>query len=153
MAVITLSRSEVIQDFLFRYLQLSAAKKRRADRLLELLRESKIPAEQQEIARAFEEIVDPSLAGATVAVDPEAGIRPDSKAKVAAYRHHIGKVVRDRRNALRLTQEQLAERSGLPQSHISRIEAGQHTPTWITIERLAKALETEPGKLDFLYES
>ena len=113
--------------------------------------EERDPREQMEISQAIQEIVDPSLSCSTDRVDPGSGISEGAKAKVAAYRAHVGRVIRDRRNALKMTQEQLAEKSGLHQSHVSRIEAGEHTPTHTTIEKLAAALDTEPGQLDLLY--
>jgi DNA-binding XRE family transcriptional regulator len=39
-----------------------------------------------------------------------------------------------------LTQQQLGEASGIPQSHISRLEAGLHSASAKTVERLTKAL-------------
>lgn len=53
----------------------------------------------------------------------------------------ISKRIREARTEARLTQEQLAERSGLPQSHISRIENAKHSPSRATIERIANALD------------
>lgn len=48
--------------------------------------------------------------------------------------------IKDLRTRAGLTQDQLAEASGLPQSHISRLEGGKHSPSRITLEKLAKAL-------------
>ncbi len=36
-----------------------------------------------------------------------------------------------------LTQKELAEKSGIPQSNISRIESGSANPSWKTLNRLA----------------
>lgn len=53
------------------------------------------------------------------------------------------------RNALRLrhasglTQEQLAERSGLSQQYISGLESGKRNPTVVTLFELATALGAE----------
>jgi transcriptional regulator with XRE-family HTH domain len=50
------------------------------------------------------------------------------------------------RNALRLrkeaglTQEQLAERSGLSQQYLSKLESGKRNPTVVTLYELATAL-------------
>ncbi len=44
------------------------------------------------------------------------------------------------RRALNLTQAQLAERSGVAQTEISRIERGRKSPTMETYSRLAAAL-------------
>ena len=58
-----------------------------------------------------------------------------------------GEDIRRRRENLKLTQAQLAERSGVSQPRISAIERGADTTT-VTIRRLAEALaaaEAQPG--------
>jgi hypothetical protein len=52
----------------------------------------------------------------------------------------ISSRVRAERNAAGLTQDQLAEKSGLPQSHISRIENARHSPSHATLGKIAAAL-------------
>lgn len=52
----------------------------------------------------------------------------------------IGHAVRVAREAERLTQDELAERSGLTRSAIARIESGKSTPTVTTLQLLAKGL-------------
>jgi DNA-binding XRE family transcriptional regulator len=47
-----------------------------------------------------------------------------------------------------LTQSELAEKSGLPQSHISRLECGKHSPSRVTLERIASALGIPVSNLD-----
>ncbi|UCG85046.1 MAG: helix-turn-helix transcriptional regulator [Gemmatimonadota bacterium] len=47
----------------------------------------------------------------------------------------------------RLTQVQLAEKSGIHQSVISRIEAGTSAVSLDILERLCSALRCEPGEL------
>lgn len=47
-----------------------------------------------------------------------------------------------------LTQEQLAQRSGLPQSHISKLENGKHSPSALTLEKIARALGVPGSELD-----
>ncbi|MEV0466449.1 helix-turn-helix transcriptional regulator [Nocardia tengchongensis] len=49
--------------------------------------------------------------------------------------------IRERRLELGLTQKQLAERAGLSQPEVSRLESGGGTPTIGMLERLARALE------------
>ncbi|WP_330228276.1 helix-turn-helix domain-containing protein [Nocardia sp. NBC_00508] len=49
--------------------------------------------------------------------------------------------IRERRLELGLTQTQLAERAGLRQRDVSRLESGGGTPTIDMLERLAHALE------------
>jgi ribosome-binding protein aMBF1 (putative translation factor) len=49
--------------------------------------------------------------------------------------------IRERRLELGLTQTQLAQRAGLRQPDVSRLESGGGTPTIGMLERLAHALE------------
>jgi ribosome-binding protein aMBF1 (putative translation factor) len=45
------------------------------------------------------------------------------------------------RQALGLTQEQLAKLSGLRQETLSRLESGKHSPTVRTVEKIDRALK------------
>ena len=51
-----------------------------------------------------------------------------------------GEMVKDARNAKGLTQLQLAEKVGVSQVQISRIEKGLNSPSIKTVKALAKAL-------------
>jgi len=53
------------------------------------------------------------------------------------------------RNNMGLTQEQIAERSGMKQSDISRIERGKGNPSLKTLRRLAQAMDMEV-KIEFV---
>jgi transcriptional regulator with XRE-family HTH domain len=59
----------------------------------------------------------------------------------------LGTNLREARERLGLTQEQVAERSGVHATEVSRIEAGKRDPQVSTVERLAKAVEVKPGRL------
>jgi transcriptional regulator with XRE-family HTH domain len=59
----------------------------------------------------------------------------------------LGTNLREARERLGLTQEQVAERSGVHATEVSRIEAGKRDPKVSTLERLAKAVEVKPGRL------
>ena len=48
---------------------------------------------------------------------------------------------------MELSQEQVAERSGVHATEVSRIEAGKRDPRVSTVERLAKAVKMRPGQL------
>jgi DNA-binding XRE family transcriptional regulator len=52
----------------------------------------------------------------------------------------IAKLVSSRREALGLSQRELAKRAGISHTVISRIEGGDHSPSPKTLERLAEAL-------------
>jgi ribosome-binding protein aMBF1 (putative translation factor) len=62
-------------------------------------------------------------------------------ARLAPY-EQLARIVMGRRQALGLTQQQLAERVGTSHSVISRIESGQHPTSVTTLQRLAAAFET-----------
>jgi XRE family transcriptional regulator, regulator of sulfur utilization len=59
----------------------------------------------------------------------------------------LGSNLRSTRKRLKLTQEEIGERSGVHPTEISRIEAGKRDPQVSTLLKLAKALEVPPGQL------
>ena len=60
---------------------------------------------------------------------------------------YIGDRLRQLRKQSLMTQEELAERSGVAVSTIIRIERNQVEPHGSTIRKLAEALEVEPQEL------
>ena len=60
---------------------------------------------------------------------------------------YIGDRLRDLRKRRLLTQEQLAERSGVGIATIVRVERNQVEPRGSTIRKLAEALSIEPEEL------
>jgi transcriptional regulator with XRE-family HTH domain len=60
---------------------------------------------------------------------------------------NLGKNLRAARTNLGLTQEEVAERSGVQAGEVSRIEAGKRDPKVTTLEKLAAAVELPPGRL------
>ncbi|HEX2211627.1 MAG TPA: helix-turn-helix transcriptional regulator [Longimicrobium sp.] len=61
-------------------------------------------------------------------------------AEVDAASRQVGERLKRHRVRLRVTQVQLAERSGLDQAIISRLERGRHQPRWDALERYARGL-------------
>ena len=59
----------------------------------------------------------------------------------------LGYNVRRRRVRLGLTQHQLGDAVGLPQSAISEIESGRSWVSWPTLQRLGEVLDASPGAL------
>ena len=60
---------------------------------------------------------------------------------------YVGDRLRDLRKRKLLTQEQLAERSGVGIATIVRVERNQVEPRGSTIRKLAEALSVEPEEL------
>jgi transcriptional regulator with XRE-family HTH domain len=60
---------------------------------------------------------------------------------------NLGPNLRAARKELGLSQEQVAERSGVHATEVSRIEAGKRDPRVSTVERLAAAVRLKPGQL------
>lgn len=74
--------------------------------------------------------------------------RRDSGAVRAGYEaarraFQLGQAVRSRRLELGMSQVELAERAGMTQSAVSRLEAGGSVPTIGVLERLAVALNAD----------
>ena len=59
----------------------------------------------------------------------------------------FGKNVRDKRESLGLSQEQLASKAGVHRTYIGMIERGEKNITLHNISRLAKALGVDIGEL------
>jgi transcriptional regulator with XRE-family HTH domain len=60
---------------------------------------------------------------------------------------NLGVNLKAARRKLGLTQEEVANRSGVHATEVSRIEAGKRDPQVSTVEKLARAVELRPGEL------
>ncbi len=81
------------------------------------------------------EIIEKQPAGGVSRMDLSEEPHPE----LDDWLEHISKRIRDARQEADLTQDQLAELAGLPQSHISRLETGKHSPSRMTLEKIAEA--------------
>jgi transcriptional regulator with XRE-family HTH domain len=59
----------------------------------------------------------------------------------------IGMAIRDGRSDLKLSQESLAEASGLDRSYMGGIERGEHNFSIISLKKISKALGLTPSEL------
>lgn len=59
----------------------------------------------------------------------------------------IGSVLRQKREKLGISQEELAERAGVDRTYISILERGLKSPTLETLERICIALNTLPERV------
>lgn len=64
----------------------------------------------------------------------------------------LSQAVRDRREALRLTQEEVAERARLHRTYISDIERGARNLSLRSLVELARALEMQASDLVIIVE-
>lgn len=129
--------------------RLGRLRKEDSDDVFELfrsLREPETDEERTDIVDAILEIME--QAPLTVERLP---LRDNAEARPEGLQRWIdfaSRKVRDARKEAGLTQERLAEKSGLQQSHISRIENGKHSPSPYTLEKIATALGIPVGEFD-----
>jgi len=91
--------------------------------------------ESQSAIEAIDEILSPPKSTVKRFESPVG-----SASDIQKWTTYISKKIRDAREKAGMTQQQLAEKAGLPQSHISRLEKGQHSPAAKTLEKLSHAL-------------
>jgi len=100
--------------------------------------------EAREIVQTMREILFPETIG-MIRAPEESDQKPDSLKSRAIY---IGCKIKEAREKAGMTQEDLAKVTGMTQSHVSRLETGQHSPAWRTLEKIAVALKIEARQLD-----
>jgi transcriptional regulator with XRE-family HTH domain len=59
----------------------------------------------------------------------------------------FGEILRDARHQKNMTQEDLAEKSGIHRNHISFMERGLRSPSLETLFRVCQALDIEASKI------
>lgn len=64
----------------------------------------------------------------------------------------LGNKIRQIRKSNGLTQEQLAEKAGIDDKHLSKIENGLHLPTYKTLQKLFEALHINNNDIELYSE-
>lgn len=59
----------------------------------------------------------------------------------------LGKAIRARRKALGVSQEALADNSGIDRSHMGKIERGERNVTVLNLVRIASALDCKVSEM------
>ena len=59
----------------------------------------------------------------------------------------LGSIIRERRREMHLSQEALADASGIDRSHMGKIERGERNVTLLNLIRIAAALGSPPSDL------
>lgn len=113
--------------------------------LFQCLSTAEGPEEVRDIKRTMLEILtqSPPAAEPMTPADDEPMTRGLKK-----WTEHVGKTIRELREQAGMTQTQLAEEAGLTQSHVSRLEKAEHSATHLTLQKIARALGVDVGKLD-----
>ena len=63
----------------------------------------------------------------------------------------LGRAIKQRRDALGLSQETLAEQCGFDRTYISMLERGRRNPSFLNLLRLADGLKTSVSQLTEVY--
>lgn len=113
-------------------------------KLFSLLDPDSTEEEQSAILAAIDEI----LWGKAEDMQRVAYNPSSSPESLAAWRDYVGREIKKLRLAAGLSQEQLASKAGIPQSHLSRLECGAHSPSFKTRSAIAAALGVDVKMLD-----
>jgi ribosome-binding protein aMBF1 (putative translation factor) len=73
---------------------------------------------------------------------------PDVAGDLSRWTTYVSRCIKAARKEQGLTQVELATKAGIPQPHLSRLERGDHSPTRLTLEKLAKALKVPVSRFD-----
>ena len=113
-------------------------------RLVKAMVLAKTEEEQEAIRVAMLEILEQSTGGVRAMPEPREGTADN----LVKWKGHVAERVRQIRTEAQMTQNELAAKADLPQSHVSRIEKAHLAPSSKTIDKLAGALGVQPGEID-----
>jgi DNA-binding XRE family transcriptional regulator len=102
----------------------------------------KTPEDAQETMKTILEILEPKRKTNSLKSLEEMGTGR-SRDNYQAWLVFISKKLRDCREQKNMTQDDVARAAGLPQSHISRLERGMHSPSRKTLQKIAEALHVD----------
>jgi transcriptional regulator with XRE-family HTH domain len=71
----------------------------------------------------------------------------EAKAIQFNFYTRLGATIRGQRSALRISQDELAKRSGLHRTYVSDLERGGRNPSVGSIQKIAQALQVPVAKL------
>lgn len=115
--------------------------------LAESLGSAETEEERDAATRGMREILRPQKGG----LRPMESTNQPSQ-DLQSWMDSVGKRIRCFREQAGLTQQELAEKAGLRQSHISRLEQGHHSPSALTLQKIADVLGIPASKLDLSAE-
>lgn len=112
--------------------------------LYALVPEAGTAAELDEILETMAEI----LAQRPATLVPETAAEETAPECLTKWMEYAGRRLREVREKVGLTREELAAKSGLPASHIARLENAAHSATRFTLEKIATALGVPVAEID-----
>ncbi len=124
-----------------KFISLSKEEKDDVCTLMNELANTQSPDEITEIFQSIEEILSQRKITLTK-------MDFDADSSGGNWKAFVSKTIREQRRVAGITQAELAEKSGLLQSHISRLENGQYSATRMTLVKIAKSLGIPLSKLD-----
>jgi DNA-binding XRE family transcriptional regulator len=95
--------------------------------------EAETPEELRAARKAYQEILD-QRPGRILPFSVE-----DGPIGMDGWLAFVSQKIKEAREGVNMTQDDLEKTTGLPQSHISRLENGVHSPSSSTLEKIAKA--------------
>lgn len=101
--------------------------------------------ELREVEQTLKELIFPGLTGTLI--KGQAG-DADGAVKLEGWTKSVGEKIKQFREGKGWTQQDLAEKADMLQSHISKLETGQHSPSHKTLVALSKALGVEINQID-----
>lgn len=61
--------------------------------------------------------------------------------------NNLGQIIREKREALGLTQIEVAEKAGLDRNYIGMVERGERNPSYLSLVKIAKGLNMTVDEL------
>ncbi len=61
--------------------------------------------------------------------------------------NNLGQIIREKREALGLTQIEVAEKAGLDRNYIGMVERGERNPSYLSLIKIAKGLNMTVDEL------
>jgi DNA-binding XRE family transcriptional regulator len=90
----------------------------------------------------YREILEqPRISGSRLGVSSDS--EESERIRIRNWLEYVSARIREARKEANMTQDALGKATGLPQSHISRLEAGLHSPSHLTLKRIAEATGRE----------
>jgi len=109
------------------------------------LRTIKTQEDAEETLSTILEILNPNRNRSSLIMDHD--VEKPSRETYEGWLVWISRQIKTLRDERGWTQQELADNTGLPQSHISRLEQGKHSPSHKTLAKIADACGVDVGTL------